>query len=265
MATRDVPLPLVAAELAGTFLLVTVGVSFVVIAFGRGSPELAAIPSAALRRLVTGFLFGSTGALIAVSPLGKLSGAHINPVVTLAFWLRRQIGGRLAAAYVAAQLAGAALAAAPLWAWGRMGASAEYGATLPGAAYGAWCAVAGEAATTCALVGGLLFFLGNRCRRPFTPLLFPFLYASMVWAEAPLSGTSTNPARTLGSALASGQWTGWWVYLVGPILGTLAALAIHRLRLLGTIEVEVAKLYHFEHDHFGVLGPKRRERSAAGS
>jgi aquaporin Z len=260
MASRSVPISLVAAELAGTFLLVAIGVSFVVIAFGAGSPVVVAIPSAGLRRLLTGFLFGSTGALIAISPLGELSGAHINPVVTLAFWLRRRIGSRLAAAYVAAQLTGAALAAVPLLAWGSMGSSIDFGATVPGPSYGALCALAGEAATTCALVGGLLFFLGNRRRRPFTPLLFPFLYALMVWAEAPVSGTSTNPARTLGSALAAGQWHDWWIYVVGPVAGTLVALAARRLHLLGTIEVEVAKLYHFEHDHFGVLAMHRRHR-----
>jgi aquaporin Z len=264
MASRNVPLPLVAAEAAGTFVLVAVGVSFVIVAFGAGSPVVVAIPSAGLRRLLTGFLFGSTGALIAVSPLGKLSGAHINPVVTLAFWLRRHIGSRLAAAYVAAQLTGAALAAAPLLAWGPMGGSVAYGATLPGSSYGAWYALAGEAATTSALVGGLLFFVGSQRRRRFTPLLFPFLYACMVWAEAPVSGTSTNPARTLGSALAAGQWHDWWVYLLGPVAGTLLALAAHRVRLLGTIEIEVAKLYHFEHDRFGVLGVPRLRRPNRG-
>ena len=81
------PWKLFGAELIGTALLVAVGLSFVIPDFGRGSPMILLLPSAAARRFLTGFLFGATGGLIAVSPLGKESGAHINPAVTFAFWL----------------------------------------------------------------------------------------------------------------------------------------------------------------------------------
>jgi aquaporin Z len=254
------PRPLLASEFIGTFLLVAVGVSLVILDFGVGSAVPAILPDPAVRRAITGFLFGSVGALIAVSRVGKLSGAHINPVVSGAFWLTGTLPGRHAAEYVAAQLAGGALAALPLLAWGRVGASVAYGATLPGPGHGGLAAMAGEAVTTFALVAGLFTFLGRPRLRRFTPLLFPFLYAFMVWVEAPLSGTSTNPARTLGPAIAADVWSGWWVYLVGPAAGLLAAVAAHRWRLLGRLEVEVAKLYHFEHDVFGFF---RREVSAA--
>jgi aquaporin Z len=72
---------------------VVVGLSVVILNFGAGNPVVQLIPSAALRRSITGFLFGSTGALIALSPIGKESGAHINPVVTLAFWLMGKLPG----------------------------------------------------------------------------------------------------------------------------------------------------------------------------
>jgi aquaporin Z len=88
----------VAAELVGTALLVAAGVSFVIFDFGQGSPMARLIPSAGLRRLLTGFLFGSTGAVIALSPIGKISGAHINPVVSAAFWLVGKLRGRHALA-----------------------------------------------------------------------------------------------------------------------------------------------------------------------
>jgi aquaporin Z len=234
-----------AAELAGTALLVLVGLSLVIVMFGAGSPLPQWIPNDALRRLVTGFLFGTTGALIALSPLGKESGAHINPIVTLGFWLMGKLGTRVAVGYVAAQLAGACVGCLPLLAWGAMGRSVAFGATLPGAGYPLGVVLLGEVITTFAMVGLLSTFLGFRVIRPWTPALFPCLYAIMVWLEAPISGTSTNPARSLGPALISGQWHGWWIYWLGPLIGSaLAVLACSQLAK----RIEVAKLYHFESD-----------------
>ena len=79
----------------------------VILMFGAGSPVVRVVPDEGLRRLITGFLFGTTGALIALSPVGKESGAHINPVVTLGFWLMGKLDSRIALSYVFAQLAGA--------------------------------------------------------------------------------------------------------------------------------------------------------------
>jgi aquaporin Z len=102
MNTNERPIPwlLFGAEFMGTALLVAVGLSFVILAFGQDSPMVQLIPSAGWRRLITGFLFGTTGALIALSPLGKESGAHINPVVTLAFWLMGKLRARHALGYI---------------------------------------------------------------------------------------------------------------------------------------------------------------------
>lgn len=250
---RSVPWLLFGAEFLGTALLVGVGLSLVILDFGRGSPAVHLIPSAGWRRLITGFLFGSTGALIALSPLGKESGAHINPVVTLAFWLMGKLRARHVVGYILAQLGGAAVGALPLLAWGRLGRSVAFGATLPGASYGPWLALLGEAATTFALIVGLFFFLRHTQLRPFTPALFPLLYAVMVFLEAPISGTSTNPARSLGPALISGAWQGWWIYWLGPLLGALLGVTVFRFTRLRWLTVEVAKLYHFEHDRYGVF------------
>ncbi len=92
----------------------------------------ALIPSEAIRRLITGFLFGSTGACIALSPVGKISGAHLNPVVTLAFRLMGKLDVRTTIGYILAQLTGAVLGCVPLLFWGAMGRSVEFGATVPG-------------------------------------------------------------------------------------------------------------------------------------
>jgi aquaporin Z len=242
--------PLLLAELVGTGLLVLVGLSLVIAMFGAGSPLASFMPDEGSRRLLTGFLFGSTGAAIALSPVGKVSGAHINPVVSLGFWLMGKLDRRLTLGYVAAQLLGATLGALPLLAWGHMGRSVAFGATAPGTGYSVTAALLGEVVTTFVMVALLCAFLGFRRLRRFTPALFPPLYAVMVFLEAPISGTSTNPARSLGPAVVSGIWQAWWIYWVGPLLGMLAAIAICS-RLADRIEV--AKLYHFDSDRGGLL------------
>lgn len=95
------------------------------------------------------------------------------------------------------------------------------------------------------MVALLCVFLGFHAIRPFTPGLFPPLYAIMVCLEAPISGTSTNPARSLGPSVISGQWNGWWIYWIGPVFGSLlACLACSYLAK----RITVAKLYYFDSD-----------------
>jgi aquaporin Z len=260
---RTVPWLLFGAELAGTALLVGVGLSIVIVNFGQDSPMLQLMPNAGERRLLTGFLFGTTGAMIALSPLGKESGAHINPVVTLAFCLIGKLRHSHALGYILAQLVGAVLGALPLLAWGEMGRSVAFGATLPGTGYGIGLALLGEVITTGLLIFGLFFFLRHRQLRPFTPALFPLLYAAMVFLEAPISGTSTNPARSFGPALISGNWQSWWIYWIGPLLGMLLGVAVFRLARLHWLKIEVAKLYHFEHDRYGIFHRHGEETSRA--
>ncbi|MCL4496885.1 MAG: aquaporin family protein [Deltaproteobacteria bacterium] len=239
------------SEFIGTALLIGIGVSFVILDFGKGSPVVSLIPSSGIRRAITGFLFGGTGMIITFSPVGKWSGAHINPVVTFSFWMKGKIKSTMAVGYVAAQFLGAAVGAFTLLFWGNIGKAIYYGATIPGKG-GASEAVLGEAVTTFCLVAGLFLFLGYKRLRPFTPVLFPFLYAVMVYFEAPISGTSTNPARSFGPSLASGIWNGWWVYWIGPLLGAFVAVSI-QTKWLKMLEIEVAKVYHFEHDPFKVF------------
>jgi aquaporin Z len=233
------------AEMIGTATLLLIGLSIVIFMFGDGSPAAAWIPSIKLRQVITGFLFGSTGGLIAMSKVGKESGAHVNPAVTLAFWIVRKIETRIAIGYVLAQLIGATIGCIPLLAWGAMGRSVAFGATTPGPGYTLEQAALGEAVTTCGLIVTLCVFIGYRRLRRFTPAAMPVLYAIMVPLEASISGTSTNPARTFGPALVSGRWDAWWIYWVGPIAGTLVAMAAMSWLIK---RIEVAKLYHFDSD-----------------
>jgi aquaporin Z len=252
---------LFASELVGTALLVLIGLSLVILMFGAGSPIARVLPNEGVRRLITGFLFGTTGALIALSPIGMESGAHINPVVTLAFRLMGKLDLRTTLGYIAAQLIGAVLGSLPLLLWGSMGKSVEYGATAPGPGVRLSAAFLGETITTFTMITLLAVFLGFRRIRRFTPAIFPPLYAIMVWAEAPISGTSTNPARSLGPAVVSGQWQGWWLYWIGPMAGMLVAvLACSFLAK----RIEVAKLYHFDKDRDRLFRRMAGPRSPEG-
>jgi aquaporin Z len=252
---KQIPWQSFFAELIGTAVLVVFGLSVVILMFGTGTPMAQLIPGEGLRRLITGFIFGSTGACIALSHVGKVSGAHINPVVTFAFRIMGKIDVRTAIGYIAAQLTGAVAGSLPLLLWGSMGRSVAFGATLPGPGYPLSTVLMGEVITTFAMISLLCVFLGFRTIRPFTPALFPPLYAIMVWAEALISGTSTNPARSLGPAVVSGQWDGWWIYWAGPLAGCFAACIACSFLAKRITE---AKLYHFDSDAHRVFGRMKR-------
>jgi aquaporin Z len=112
------------------------------------------------------------------------------------------------------------------------------------------------------LVAVLCIFIGNKKTRKYTPFTIPILYAIMVPLEADVSGISTNPARSFGPAVVSGQWTEWWIYWVGPISGMMIAIIVASFFAL---KIEEAKLYHFEADNRRFFGkPKEAELRVVG-
>jgi aquaporin Z len=230
------------SECIGTGLLVAVGLSIVIFNNGDGSPVRSLLPDPGARRALTGFFFGVTGCCITLSPIGRISGAHINPIVSFAFRLRHRMSTRHFIGYVLAQLIGSVLGALPLLLWGRQGASVGYGNTVPLAGKTA-AAFGGETITTFLLVAGIFFFSGHRKLRRFTPYLMPPLYCLMVFAEGALSGTSTNPARSLGPAVISETWTEWWLYWLAPTAGAALAVWFFRLPMLKWWKV-LPKLRH---------------------
>lgn len=231
------------SEFIGTALLVLVGLSAVIFINGKGSPVIKIIPDAGARRAVTGFLFGTTGCLITLSPVGKISGAHINPVVSIAFWLRKTMRFKNMLGFVSAQMAGAAIGCFPLLFWGEEGKSMQYGATVPPQIDTAFI---GEIWTTFCLIAGILFFTGQDKLKNLTPFLMPVLYGVMVYAEAPVSGTSTNPARSFGPAVVSSVWSGYWLYWIAPVIGMLLAVLLFNVSWLKHLKSDGAKLYHFQ-------------------
>jgi aquaporin Z len=202
----------VAAEFAGTFALVFVGGGSIMVV------ELAELPGGAF---LVPLVFGLTVAL-AVRFLGPISGAHINPAVTVTLAASGRLPGVRVRDYLLAQSAGAVAAAFLLRLF--LGEAGRVGATVP--SVGVMPALFIEGALTLVLVTVVLAVaLHPGCARR-APVLLGGTVALEAYLAGPLTGASMNPARSLGPALASGELTGLWLYLVGPVAGGLAALAL---------------------------------------
>jgi aquaporin Z len=120
------------SELLGTAFLVFIALSAVTLNLGLGSPLAVVLPNSSTRRLITGLLLAGSGSLVAISPLGKLSGAHLNPAVSLAFWLQGKMHQHDLVGYLASQFLGAGLV---VLIWRERAASVHNGVTAPGVGY----------------------------------------------------------------------------------------------------------------------------------
>lgn len=244
-ATRRWHWPEYAAEFLGTACLVFFGLSAVVFNMSGKTPMSAWIPSHSVRLLITGLCFAGSGSLVALSPLGRLSGAHINPSVSLAFWLSGKMRVCDFAAYVIAQMLGGLFGGfALVLVWRGDAAPVKNGMTLPGAGYPLWFVFDCEVVLTGALVFLIFLFVSSKRLLRFTPLMNWIAVGLMVWIEAPVSGTSLNPARSFGPALVSGVWTAQWLYFVAPLLGGMMGLAAFELFTPAWRYVLSGKLVH---------------------
>jgi aquaporin Z len=191
------------------------------------SPVRAAVVDPLIRRAMMGSAMGLTAIAIIYSPWGKRSGAHINPSVTLAFLRLGRIKPPDAFFYVIAQFGGGI--AGVMIAWGLLGSKLAqhppgFVVTAPGV-NGAAVAFAAEAGISALLMFAVLATTSSRFAR-YTGLCAGTLVFLFIVFEAPLSGMSMNPARTLGSALAAGDATGLWIYFIAPPLGMLTAATL---------------------------------------
>jgi aquaporin Z len=229
--------------LLGAFM-VSAG-AFGTLLYSPASPFAAGPPLA--RDLGMGLAMGLTAAAIFYSRAGQRSGAHLNPAVTLAFLRLGKIAPRDAVAYWVAQPVGGALGVVAVGAL--LGESftappVASVATLPGR-WGAGAAFAAELVMTFALFSVVLALSNDRRRMRWTGAAAATLVGLFVAFEYPVSGMSLNPARTFASALPAGRWTGFWIYLMAPALGMLAAAELF-VRRRGLAAVLCAKLHHTE-------------------
>jgi aquaporin Z len=207
-------------EFIGTFILVTV-----------------AAGSGVINHYVGGGPISRTAAVIApgavvmamIYALGPLSGLHINPAVTLAFTARRVFKAAWVLPYLAVQLAGAVCAALVLQGmYGHVASGGNYPIAKPG---GEWRSLVMEMILTAILVTVILnTATGYRSIGHNAALAVGATVALLGLFASPISGASMNPARTLGPDIVSWDFTGWWIYIVGPLAG--AAIAVMMIGLV---------------------------------
>lgn len=207
------------AEGVGTFCLVFCGTGAIIIDQERGG----------VTHVGVGLTFGLV-VLAMIVALGRVSGAHLNPAVTLAMWASRGFPGGRAVGYALAQVAGAVAASVVLRAM--FPGNGMLGATVP----------AGGAVQSAVLEGMLTFILvlvilgSTEKRESLAAVAIGGVVALEAIFAGPVSGASMNPARSIGPAVVSGEAVGvLWVYVAGPMAGAVAAAGVWRvLRGLGT-------------------------------
>jgi aquaporin Z len=203
------------SEVLGTFFLVLVaaGGGMMGHAFPNTISRTAAVVAPAL--MVMAIIFF----------MGKVSGAHLNPAVSIAFALRQDFPWARVPGYVVAQLAGATLAA--LFLRSVINVSAMYGSNYPAHGYSNMAAFWMELILTMGLVSVILGTASGAQNIGIIGALGVGGYIALagLWAS-PISGASMNPARTFGPDLVSRTFTGYWVYIAGPIAGAVLAVVI---------------------------------------
>jgi MIP family channel proteins len=205
------------AEAIGTFGLVFAGCGAIVI---------NTLSQGQITHVGVGLVFGLVVAVM-IYALGHISGAHLNPAVTLGFVLARHFPLRHLIGYWLAQCVGAVLAAGCL----RLlfGNVAALGATLPAGSGGAWQSFALEALLTFFLMFVIVAMATDtRAVGQAAALAIGSTVGLEALFAGPISGASMNPARSLGPALVSGTWADLWVYLLAPLLGAVVGAYVYR-------------------------------------
>lgn len=231
-----------ACEFAGTAFQLVSGFSVVALLESPRSPATSALPAWS-RLVLIGIAFGGLAAAVALSPPGRRSGAHLNPAVTVGFWLRGHTPSRDMLGYVAAQTAGALLAAAVfLAAWGSWADSVDTVRTVPQQHLNLAGAAGIEAALTFGLLMTVFVMVSSPRTARWTPAAVTGVLALLIWAGAPHTGASMNPARTIGPDAVASAFTAIWCYLAGPLAG--AAAAAGALTAVTGRRTLTAKLFH---------------------
>ena len=220
--------------------------AFTVLLYHPASPVTQGIQNDVIRRMLMGVAMGSTAVALIFSPLGKRSGAHFNPSVTLTFFRLGKIKAWDAVFYILFQFAGGifgVVIASLVLGMLVSHRAVNYAITVPGPK-GPTTAFVAELTITFILMTVILTVSNSKQLGRWTGLFAGALVAIYISIEAPLSGMSMNPARTFGSAFGAHLWTSLWIYFTAPPLGMLLAAEAYK-RIKGSRAVACAKLHHY--------------------
>jgi aquaporin Z len=209
------------------------------------SPLSGWTASPVTRRIAMGLAMGLTLIALIYSPLGRRSGAHMNPAVTLTFMRLGKVAPPDVAGYILGQFVGGfagILAAIGMFRGLPAHPSVNYVATIPGPS-GVVAAFAAEAAISFGMMLAVLIVSNISTISRFTGLCAGVLVATYITIEAPLSGMSMNPARTLGPAILAHAKSTLWIYFTAPLVGMLLAAQLY-VHARGRASIRCAKLHH---------------------
>jgi aquaporin Z len=235
-------------EAAGLALFMISAGAFATLLENPQSPVRGMLPDPLVRRALMGIAMGATAIGLIYSPWGRQSGAHFNPAVTLAFSRLGKVAPWDGVFYVIAQFAGGlagVLAISAVLGNAFRRPPVEFVVTVPGSG-GPLIAFLAEFVISCGLMLAVLYTSNHVRLMRYTGLFAGALLAGYITLEAPFSGMSMNPARTVASAAPSGVWDGLWIYFSAPLLGMWIAVDGYRL-LTGRTSVICAKLNHITH------------------
>jgi aquaporin Z len=231
------------SEGIGTFFMMLGGISAITLNFGT-EYMASVIPSPNWRLLLTGILFAGGGTLVTYSPVGKISGAHLNPAVTLAFLIKKKISLPDALIFMIVQTLGSIAAALlALYLWGYHAKEINIGMTLPGQGQTILTVFLVEVLITFLLIRCIFYFLHKKNLTSFTGLAVGILIAAIVYFTANITGSSMNPARSFGPALIEGDFSFLWIYLIAPLTGSTLAASVQLKKDTGHVPL-CAKLNH---------------------
>lgn len=251
------------SEMVGTAVLVFCVVTIVSLFMSSASPLPHLIPPPTLRLLLVGLLLGGVGWLIALSPPGRLSGAHINPAVSLGFWLLGKMHGRDILGYVIGQITGAVIGAwLGVLAAGHWGRAVNDAALHPAVGYAV--AFGLEAGTTFVLTLAIYIFVSIKRLIHWAPAAGMVATGILVALDGNLSGAGMNPARWFGPAVSVHLWSDSIAYILGPLIGAALAAGLRRALPFTHVSPHTGKLFHdsryrslFRHDTVPSTPPAR--------
>jgi aquaporin Z len=233
---------LVEAACLGTFMFSAC--VFSVLLAHPDSPLRSNLPNESLRRFLGGMAMGLTAIAIIYSPIGRRSGAHMNPAVTLTFLRLGKVQAWDALFYVLSQFVGgvAGTAAAFEILHSRLAhRDVNFAVTMPSSSQVA--ALIAEAAISFLMMTAILNFSNRPQLARYTGLVAGTLVMLFITFESPISGMSMNPARSFATDFVAMQWGSIWIYFVAPVIGMLTAAEVY-VRARGAHSVICAKLNH---------------------